>query len=145
VFSEMHYQPSHRPLEPERLTSPPEAVPVTGAPPLLTYAQAANLQNPFAQDPTVLERARQVYLVNCSSCHGHAGDGHGPLAAYYVNSPVAPVPPIDFGSARVRARTDGQLWWIIRSGLGNMPPYENLLTEEEVWLTVRLIRAVQGR
>jgi hypothetical protein len=82
VFSEMHYQPSHRPLEPERR-----------APPLLTYAQAANLQNPFAQDPTVLERARQVYLVNCSSCHGHAGDGHGPLAAYYVNSPVAPVPP----------------------------------------------------
>ena len=38
VFPEMHYQAWHRPLEPERLTTPPEAVPVTGAPPLLTFA-----------------------------------------------------------------------------------------------------------
>jgi mono/diheme cytochrome c family protein len=145
VFPEMHYQAWHRPLEPERLTTPPEAVPVTGAPPLLTFAQAANLSNPIPRDSALLERARGVYLVNCASCHGTAGDGRGPVAAYYVNNPVAAVPPIALDSPRVRARTDGQLWWIIRNGLGNMPPYADLLTDEEVWLTVHFIRAVQGQ
>lgn len=145
VFPEMHYQPSHRPLEPERLAPPEGAVPLTGAPPALTYAQAENLPNPVPRNPQTSERARQVYQVNCAACHGIAGDGQGPMAAYYTRGPAAVVPPVDLAAPRVQARTDGQLWWIIRRGLGNMPPYENLLADEEVWLTVQRIREVQGR
>ena len=145
VFPEMHYQAWHRPLEPERLTAPEGAVPVGGAPPTLTYVQAANLANPIPRSEESLERARQVYLVNCATCHGPAGDGRGPMTPYYTGNPAAVVPPIDFAAPRVQARTDGQLWWIVRHGLGNMPPYEDLLTDDEVWLMVLFIREVQGR
>jgi mono/diheme cytochrome c family protein len=145
VFPEMHYQPSYRALEPERLTPPDGAVPIDGAPPALTYAQATNLSNPIARTPEGVDRARQVYLVNCAACHGPSGDGQGSMTRYYVGNPTAPVPPVDFTAARVQARTDGQLWWIIRNGLGNMPPYEDLLADDEVWLTVQFIRDVQGR
>ena len=145
IFPEMHYQPSHRPLEPERLTPPDGAVPVTGAPPTLTYAQAESLANPVPRTSESLERARRVYQINCATCHGAAGDGRGPMAAYYARSPAAVVPPVDLAAPRVRARTDGQLWWIIGRGLGNMPPYEDLLSDEEIWLMVLFTREVQGR
>ena len=56
---------------------------------------------------------------------------------------TATVPPTDLASARVRARTDGQLWWIVRHGLGNMPPFNALLTDQEIWHTVLLIRDFQ--
>ena len=145
IFPEMHYQPSHRPLEPERLTPPDGAVPVTGAPPTLTYAQAENLANPVPRTSESLERARRVYQVNCATCHGAAGDGKGPMASYYARSPAGVVPPVDLAAPRVQARTDGQLWWIIGQGLGNMPPYQDLLADDEIWLMVLFTRDVQGR
>ena len=144
VFPEMHYQPSHRALEPRRLSPPDGAVPVSGAAPRLTFDQAAGLENPVARTPESLERARRVYQVNCAVCHGPDGRGGGVLAPYYARGAAAPVPPTDLASPRVRARTDGQLWWIVRHGLGNMPPFEDLLAEDEVWLAVRFIREVQG-
>ena len=144
VFPEMHYQPPHRPLEPQRLSPPDGAVPISGAAPRLTFDQVAGLENPVAGTPEGLERARRVYQVNCAMCHGPDGRGGGTLASYYARGAAAPVPPTDLASPRVRARTDGQLWWIVRHGLGNMPPFADLLAEDEVWLAVRFIREVQG-
>ncbi len=145
IFPEMHYQPSHRPLEPERRTPPDGAVPVTGAPPTLTYAQAESLPNPVERSAERLERARRVYQVNCATCHGTNGDGRGPMAPYYAQSPAGVVPPTDLAAPRVRVRTDGQLWWINRQGLGNMPSYRDLLADDETWLLVHLIRDLQAR
>ena len=145
VFPEMHYQPSHRPLEPQRLSAPDGAVPISGAAPRLTFEQAGGLENPVARTTEGLERARRVYGVNCAVCHGADGRGGGALASYFAHSAAAPVLPTDLASPRVRARTDGQLWWIVRHGLGNMPPFEDLLTEDEVWLAVRFIRQVPGQ
>ena len=49
-----------------------------------------------------------------------------------------------FLSASVRERSDGQLYWLIVNGIGNMPPFHDLLTEEEVWGLVGYVRSVQG-
>jgi mono/diheme cytochrome c family protein len=145
VFPEMHYQPSQRALEPDRRSPPDGAVPIGGGAPRLTFEQAAGLANPLARTPETGAAGRRVYEVNCVVCHGGDGRGGGAMAAYYGRGAAAPVPPTDLASPRVRARTDGQLWWIVRRGLGNMPPFEDLLTEDEVWLVVQLIREVQGR
>ncbi|MGE3911024.1 MAG: cytochrome c [Chloroflexota bacterium] len=145
VFPEMHYQRSYRPLEPERLTPPDGAVPVTGAAPVLTFVQARGLSNPIQRTTQTAARAEAIYQSDCATCHGVAGDGQGPMAAYYAQSPAAVVPPVDLAAPRVRARTDGELWWIIGQGLGNMPAYRHLLSDEERWLTVQFIREVQAR
>jgi mono/diheme cytochrome c family protein len=143
LFPEMHYQPSQRRLEPQRLAPPPDAVPVTGARPRLTFEQATGLQNPVPRGPETLERARQVYQVNCAMCHGPKGDGQSVIAGYFKGAGM--VPPVDFASDRVRARGDGQLYWIVANGLGNMPPFGRLLTEEELWTVVHFIREAQQR
>lgn len=140
VFPEMHYQPSQRRLEPQRLTAPAGAVPIQGGRPRLTFEQASGLANPVAGTPEAPERGRELYRVNCATCHGSGGRGDGPLAPYYARSPAATVPPIDLAGPRVRARTDGQLYWILVHGLGNMPPYGELLTDDEVWTVVLHVR-----
>lgn len=145
IFPEMHYQPSHRPLEPQRLTVPEGAVPVTGAAPSFTYAQAQNLTNPLPRTPQGRERAWQIYGVNCATCHGPTGDGQGPMTPYFAGSVAAVVPPVDLAAPRVQSRTDGQLWWILGQGLGNMPPYRQLLSDDDIWLLVQVIREMQGR
>lgn len=135
VFPEMHYQPSARRLEPVRQSPPAGAVPVSGSTPTLTFDDATSLQNPIPVNAASLQHAREVIRVNCSACHGLDGHGDGPVAHYF-----SPVPPVDFRSDRVRTRSDGQLFWLVANGIGNMPRFRPLLTEDDLWSTVLFIR-----
>jgi mono/diheme cytochrome c family protein len=135
VFPEMHYQPSERRLQPPREAPPEDAVPVTGSMPHLSIEDATPLANPVANTPQMLQRAQELERVNCAACHGADGHGQGPVPSYF-----SPVRPVDFGSDRVRNRTDGQLFWIIANGLGNMPAFRDLLSEEDLWTVVLFVR-----
>jgi mono/diheme cytochrome c family protein len=143
IFPEMHNQPSQRYLEPERRAPPPGAVPVSGARPRLTFEQAANQPNPVPQTTETLARAVELYRVNCATCHGADGRGQGPMAAYFRENPAAPVPPVDLASPRVQQRTDGHLHWLLANGIGNMPAYANLLTDQDLWALVTFVRTVR--
>jgi mono/diheme cytochrome c family protein len=143
VFPEMHNQPSQRRLEPERRSVPAGAVPISGARPVLTFEQAAAQANPLPGSPETLVRGSEVYRVNCAACHGGAGRGDGPVAAYYVNSPLAPVPPTDLASARVQGRTDGQLHWLLANGIGNMPAFGHVVSDADLWALVTYVRTVR--
>jgi mono/diheme cytochrome c family protein len=50
------------------------------------------------------------------------------------------VRPVDFRSDRVRNRMDGQLFWIVANGLGNMPAFRDLLSEKDLWTVVLFVR-----
>ncbi len=141
IFPEMHYAPAYRRLQPERLP-PPGAVPITGGKPTYTFAQAGGLANPVPATADTLAAAKATYGVNCAMCHGADGHGDSPVAAYFRAAGV--VPPVDFASPRVRGRSDGQLYWLVTNGIGNMPPFRDLLTDEQVWSLVDYIRSVQG-
>jgi mono/diheme cytochrome c family protein len=139
VFPEMHYAPSDRQLEPPRESPPADAVPISGSTPHLSFDDATSLANPVAGSPANVQRADELARVNCSVCHGAAGDGQGPVARYF-----SPVVPVDFRSDRVRSRTDGQLFWIIGNGLGNMPAFRDLLSEQDLWTVVLYVRQVEA-
>ena len=142
VLPEMHYQVSQRVLEPDRLAPPPDSVPTTGRRVPMTFDQAGSLTNPV-QRSTGLDRGRQVFAVNCAACHGKDGHGDSVVAEHFKARGF--VPPVDFTSARAQGRSDGQLYWIIVNGLGNMPTFGDLLTDDDVWSAVYAIREVQGR
>jgi mono/diheme cytochrome c family protein len=142
VFPEMHYQRSQRRLEPDRKSPPAEAVPVSGGRPTYTFEQAAAQPNPIVRSPETLQRASEVYRINCAMCHGTKGDGRGAMADYFARA--AAEPPTDLTGARPRARTDGQLQWIVSYGLGNMPAFRALLSEDDVWSAVLFIRELQA-
>src|SRR5690242_18062213 len=75
VFPEMHYQPADRRLQPPREAPPPDAVPVTGSTPHLSFDDATSLANPVSATPDALRQAQMLARVNCSACHGAAGHG----------------------------------------------------------------------
>jgi mono/diheme cytochrome c family protein len=142
-MNEMHYSPAQRRLEPGRLAPPSDAVPVTGSSPDYGFDEAGALQNPIVRDPQNLQRAAEIYRVNCAMCHGLDGHGTGPLVDYFKGT--GSIPPVDLASERVRSRTDGQLYWLVGHGIGNMPAFRQLLPESDLWLTVHFIRQLQGR
>jgi mono/diheme cytochrome c family protein len=148
IFNEMHYQPVNRYLEPDRKAPPEGAVPVTGGAPHYTFAQASRLPNAVSSSTQARERGRQVFTTNCQMCHGQNGKGlnDSPPPFVAIRFQAAGVaPPVDFTSQRARGRTDGELYWIIGNGLGNMPAFEGLISETDRWSLVHYIRQVQGQ
>jgi mono/diheme cytochrome c family protein len=105
----------------------------------MSFDDARSLPNPVAASNATVQHARELARVNCAACHGAAGDGQGPVAGYF-----SPVRPVDFRSERVRNRTDGELFWIIANGLGNMPAFRDLLSEQDLWSVVLYVRQVEG-
>lgn len=141
-FREMHYQQSQRLLEPDRLAPPAGSVPRTGSKVAISFADASRLQNPVRRTPEAMRAAAETFRVNCGACHGQDGRGDSFVGQRFAAAGF--VPPADLTSARVRNRVDGELYWIVNYGLGNMPPFQDLLTDEQIWGLVLLLREVQG-
>ena len=149
-FPEMHYQTSVKFQEPPRVQPPSGSVPRTGGEVSYDFGAAAGLVNPLAKNEANLTRAKKLYAVNCAMCHGSEGKG-GATAVGKDGAPGvgkrfadynAPM-PVDFSASRTKGQSDGTLFWIITNGLGNMPSWKNLLTEEQRWLLVQYVQSVR--
>ena len=155
-FQEMHYTAGYRFQEPPRrlpavgsipyeAAAHPEAVQswrnLRGGEISYDFAQAANLRNPVPRTPENLERSKKLFQVNCAMCHGPQGKGNGVLVPHFQK--FQQQPPRDLSQQQTKSRTEGQIFWIISNGLGNMPTFKNLLTEDERWLLTHFVRDVQ--
>jgi mono/diheme cytochrome c family protein len=130
---------------------PQGSVPVTGVtvaqwqvnydPTIANLNAMAALQNPVPADERSLENGRRQFQINCSVCHGTAGDVNTPLRQVAVVM-GAVVPPLASGNALTLA--DGYIWGIIRNGRGLMPNV-NRIPERDRWDVVNYIRGLQGR
>ena len=140
IFPEMHYQQSYRSQEPPRLLPPEGSVPITGRELVYDFGQASELKNPV---PPGAGAARELYRVNCAMCHGPEGRGDGPLAQHFEKAGVSP--PVDLAGERVKARNEGQLFWVLTNGLGNMPAFGRLITAGDRWQLVGFVQSVGRR
>ncbi len=94
-----------------------------------------SMKNPFSDDPGVRKGGEAVYKKWCLRCHGPKGDGEG------SSSLSLRIPSGDFtDKKRMNAQTDGALFWKVRVGRGEMPPWQLILKEEEIWKAIRFIR-----
>ena len=141
ILHEMHYQHSYRILEPPVILPPDGSVPTVGRAPQYTEEQAAGLENPIPLTAENLQRATEIYQMNCVACHGPEGQGNGIIASYFERAEAAL--PADYTSDLIRERTDGQLYYAITNGIGLMPRFGPLLNEEDRWLLVHHIRELQ--
>lgn len=79
--------------------------------------------------PQDLNTGERVYVKFCGGCHGYNG------ISYYINSP-------SFALRERMHKSDSELAYSIRNGLGIMPSWENLLSGQEVDSLVRFIRTL---
>ena len=93
-------------------------------------AQKANPVKPTAES---LAKAKKTYAIDCAMCHGDNGDGKGDMDMKGVTDFTKP--------DAMKDRTDGELFYIIRKGKGDMPPEGDRAKDDDVWGLVNYVRA----
>jgi cytochrome c553 len=92
------------------------------------------IRNPLTVNPKILTEAKKVYESMCWTCHGLEGKGNGPASAAINPKPA------DHTSSKVQKQKDGNIYWKISMGKGNMQPYGKTLTSKQRWELVYYIR-----
>jgi mono/diheme cytochrome c family protein len=99
---------------------------------------AAKRKNPVATSAASIERGKQLFQVNCASCHGAAGKGDGPAG-------VALNPKPTNLAAMAGGHADGDFAWKIANGRGPMPGWKSVLSEAQIWDAVNYIQSLASR
>jgi len=99
--------------------------------------EARSLKSPVPSSAKSIEQGQRLFASQCAMCHGKTGDGSGDLAVRLKM--VVP----DFSSEeKQKARTDGELFYILTEGHGRMQGQGDRLSEEWRWDLVNAIRSM---
>lgn len=100
-------------------------------------AEAAHQVNPVKATPESIAQGKKYYGYDCAMCHGANGDGKGEVA---VDEKLKLKDYRD--PAALKDMTDGELFYIIKNGKGQMPPEGDRLKAPELWNLVNYIRSL---
>jgi len=79
-------------------------------------AEAAQMVNPVKPTPESQARVKKMYGYDCAMCHGANGNGKGDITDLKT-------PPKDYTDpASLKDLSDGEIFYIIKNGKGQMPP-----------------------
>lgn len=98
--------------------------------------EAAAKVNPIKPSEESLAKGKKLYGFDCAMCHGKDGDGKGDMAADMKNVTAFSKPDA------LKNRTDGELFYIIRNGKGDMPPEGDRAKDDDIWNMVNYIRSL---
>lgn len=103
--------------------------------------KARTWTNPFPSTPENIEEGKNIFhgKAFCVTCHGRDGKGLGKIPGL-----VGKLPRNFTDKAWQAARTDGELFWILKHGSPGtaMAPFIPLvLTEDEAWHVLLYVRS----
>jgi mono/diheme cytochrome c family protein len=98
-------------------------------------ADAAHLVNPIKPTPESQAKVKKMYGYDCAMCHGATGNGKGDV------TDLKP-PPKDYTDPAVlKDLSDGEIFYIIKNGKGQMPPDGGRTKPDDIWNMVVLVRS----
>ena len=91
--------------------------------------------NPVPASDENLMAGAKLYRQMCSRCHGLSKDSDN-------NYGLSFYPPAPHLALNRPSYTDNEMFWIVKHGIRNtaMPAWGNLLSDEEIWQVVTLVR-----
>ena len=95
-------------------------------------ADQISLKNPSAFNNANVKAGRDLYTINCKSCHGDPGKNNA--------LPLVPPPP-DITSEKMLRNSEGALFFKITSGRVAMPSFAGTLTEEQRWKIINFMKS----
>jgi mono/diheme cytochrome c family protein len=108
--------------------------------PPLQIQEARARENPFPSTPESIEKGKKIFhgKAFCVTCHGPEGKGLGDIPGLRGK-----LPRNFTDKAWQAARTDGELFWILKNGspetdMASFIPL--VLTEEEAWYVISYVR-----
>ncbi len=99
--------------------------------------EEAKRENPVKATPASLADGKKAFTTQCAMCHGNDGGGKGDLASDMqlklrdYRDPDA-----------LKDMTDGQLFYILSKGKGDMPGEEDRMKPEQRWNLVNYIHSL---
>ncbi len=81
----------------------------------------------------MVNEGRMLYESSCASCHGT------PTEANYALMVPSPGDP---AGERFQKQTDGALFYKIKTGRDQMPKYEDVFSEDEIWNIIAYFRSL---
>lgn len=99
--------------------------------------EEAQRPNPVKPDADSIAQGKRMFGFQCAMCHGTAGDGKGDLAEDMklklrdYRDPEA-----------LKEFTDGELFYILTKGKGQMPDQGDRLTVTQRWNLINCIRSL---
>jgi mono/diheme cytochrome c family protein len=118
-------QACNNPRKLDSLTSDVQSVPA-----------AAQSRTAIAAEPSPAEDGHQVFLANCTGCHGKNADGDTPAGRAWHAS--------NLHSPQIQAQADGQLLEVIRGGKGRMPAWQGMLSPLDIDHVLAYIRTLKN-
>lgn len=107
---------------------------------LLLKIREIVLNNPslniYPKNEISLKAGREIYLYNCSVCHGDKGDGNGPASSKLEPKPINFLERDDLSAFRI--------WVVLNVGLVNMPSFNNL-SDEDKWNVAFYVLSLKHR
>jgi len=97
--------------------------------------KAAREPNPVKSTPESIAEGKKIYGDDCAQCHGTTGDGKTDVAKDLK------IPDLT-DPALLKARTDGELFYILKNGHGDMPPEGDRVKPEQLWDLVNHVRSL---
>ena len=100
--------------------------------PLLAHApaRAAQLTNPYANQPKAVMAGKNLYQRYCAQCHGSDGSGRGKA--------------LDLHSSTIQEVAPGTLFWYLKNGnlKAGMPAWSSL-PDQQLWQLVTFLKATK--
>jgi mono/diheme cytochrome c family protein len=131
-------------LLPGRQTAPtstppqtPTAAPANAAPVPAEFLRMVNPVKPTAESQAF---ARKMYGFACAMCHNENGNGKGDMAAGMKTAPKDFTNPVALSNY-----SDGEIYYIIRNGRGDMQGEGDRLKPDQLWNMVLYVRAFAGK
>jgi mono/diheme cytochrome c family protein len=107
------------------------------------YFKSKEIKNPIdSLTADELVETERLYLINCGICHGKNLDGNGPLYKG-GDGPYAAKPATLVGDAKYTAMPDGQMFYSIAYGKGQMGSYASQLSRKQRWEVIAYIKHKQ--
>ena len=93
----------------------------------------AGQENPVKMDRDSIQLGKNTYAENCAYCHGSNGEGSDTEAIGLATDP----PNLQ---KRVKSHSDGDFFWKIQNGKGDMSSFKDELQAKEIWSIINYLR-----
>jgi mono/diheme cytochrome c family protein len=134
---------AQEPTEPAPAPTPaptpaPSPTPQAALPkPFVIPAAERDRKNPVPAVPEAIEAGRNLYSTQCAMCHGTRGDGRGDVS----KSLGMKIPDLT-NPAVQKKRTDGDWFYILTKGHGQMPGEGDRLHPQNKWEIILYMRTL---
>ncbi len=96
--------------------------------------EAVEMTNPILNDKEAITAGKKLYIANCAYCHGEKVEGLSSTeTGLDKDSPNL--------TKRIATHSDGDFYWKIKNGRGEMPSFAGELEDDAIWKIITYIRS----